>query len=206
MNADAVIESVVGTAVPVLGNDLDTDRIIPARFLKEITFENMGSYLFNDERFDLEGNKTDHALNVDRYQNANIMIVQKNFGCGSSREHAPQAIKRYGIDAIIGESFAEIFAGNSKAIGMPLVRCSEQDIQLILTQIEKNPKTRFTINLVSKRVRFFEESICIDMPEPQRESFLKGTWDALSLLKQGKNDVTELSQRLPYLNEFELNL
>jgi 3-isopropylmalate/(R)-2-methylmalate dehydratase small subunit len=126
------------------------------------------------------------------------LIVGKNFGCGSSREHAPQAIKRFGFNAIIGESFAEIFAGNCKAIGVPVVRATKADIDKLVQQIAKNSKTQVTINLLSKRVQFFEDSFLIEMSEPQRESFLQGTWDVLSLLKERSEKTKALSDSLYY--------
>ena len=196
--SELVIESVMGTAVPVLGDDIDTDRIVPARFLKEVSFEKMGDYLFIDERQDQEGQSKDFIIDQPNYAGASILIVGKNFGCGSSREHAPQAIKRFGFKAIIGESFAEIFAGNCKAIGVPVVRATKDDILKLVQQIEKNPKTQVTVNLVSKRVQFFEDSFLVEMPDPQRESFLKGTWDVLALLKERSVLTKKLSDELYY--------
>lgn len=196
--SELVIESVMGTAVPVLGDDIDTDRIVPARFLKEVSFEKMGDYLFIDERQDEQGQSKDFIIDQPNYVGASILIVGKNFGCGSSREHAPQAIKRFGFKAIIGESFAEIFAGNCKAIGVPVVRAAKDDILKLVQQIEKNPKTQVTVNLVSKRVRFFEDSFLVEMPDPQRESFLKGTWDVLALLKERSALTKKLSDELYY--------
>ncbi|RAP31663.1 3-isopropylmalate dehydratase small subunit [Candidatus Marinamargulisbacteria bacterium SCGC AG-414-C22] len=196
--SNLIIESVIGTAVPVLGDDIDTDRIVPARFLKEISFDKMGDYLFIDERVDTEGESKNFIIDQPDYENATIMVVGKNFGCGSSREHAPQAIKRFGIKAIIGESFAEIFAGNCKAIGIPVVCASKHDIEKLLQRIDVNPKTQVTVNLVSKRIQFFEDSFAIQLPAPQRESFLKGTWDVLALLKERSDLVQELSDRLIY--------
>ncbi|MBI60506.1 isopropylmalate isomerase [bacterium] len=193
-----VIESVIGKALPLVLDDIDTDRIIPARFLKEITFENMGQYAFIDERQDSSGKKNNHPFNKEDYNNAKILLVGKNFGCGSSREHAPQALKRYGIQAIIGESFAEIFAGNCKAIGLPVVYANKDDIKVLETHIIKHPETIVTLNLVSNRVRYFEESFLISMPTPQRESFLKGTWNVLELLKKQSVDVDNLNNSLPY--------
>ncbi len=196
--SDLVIESVIGTAVPVLGDDIDTDRIIPARFLKEVSFEKMGRYLFIDERKNQVGDSKNFIIDSPDFMGASILIVGKNFGCGSSREHAPQAIKRFGFKAIIGESFAEIFAGNCKAIGVPVVRATKNDIDKLVQQIHKNPKTQVTINLVSKRVQFFEDSFVVNMPDPQRESFLKGTWDVLSLLKERADLTRRLSENLYY--------
>lgn len=192
------IESIIGSGIPLLGDDIDTDRIIPARFLKEISFENMGKYVFKDERFDVDGVKKAHSFNDPRYEKGSILIVGKNFGCGSSREHAPQAIFRYGVKAIIGESFAEIFSGNCKAIGLPAVRASQKDIETLVSFVKKRPETPITINLVSKRVRYFEESFLIDIPAPQRESFLTGTWNVLSLLKENNLQISKVAQNLPY--------
>ena len=192
------IESIIGSAIPLLGDDIDTDRIIPARFLKEISFENMGKYVFKDERFDSDGVKKAHPFNDPRFEKGTILIVGKNFGCGSSREHAPQAIFRYGVKAIIGESFAEIFSGNCKAIGLPVVKASQQDIQALVSFINKRPNTPLTINLVSKRVRYFEESFLIDIPAAQRESFLTGTWNVLNLLKENSNQIVKIAESLPY--------
>lgn len=192
------IESVMGKAIPLLLDDIDTDRIIPARYLKEITFDNMGKYAFFDERQDSKGNLKEHPFNDKQFQHASILLVGKNFGCGSSREHAPQALKRYGIKAIIGESFAEIFAGNCKAIGLPVVYATRDDIKQCVDFISKHPETMLTINLVSKRVRYFEESFLIDMPDPQRESFLKGTWNVLDLLKTNDILINDLESSLPY--------
>ena len=192
------IESVIGKGVPLTLDDIDTDRIIPARYLKEITFENMGKYAFIDERQDSDGNLKDHPFNDKQFQHASILLVGKNFGCGSSREHAPQALKRYGIKAIIGESFAEIFAGNCKAIGLPVVYASRDEIKQCASFISKHPETMITVNLVSKRVRYFEESFLISIPDPQRESFLKGTWNVLDLLKKNNHLVADLDANLPY--------
>ena len=192
------IESVIGSGVPLLGDDIDTDRIIPARFLKEISFENMGKYVFKDERFDANGVKKTHPFNDPRYEKGTILIVGKNFGCGSSREHAPQAIFRYGIKAIIGESFAEIFSGNCKAIGLPAVRASQKDIETLVAFIKKRPNTSITINLASNRVRYFEESFLVDIPAAQRESFLTGTWNVLGLLKDNITQINKVAESLPY--------
>ena len=144
--SDSKIVSVYGTAIPFRGNNIDTDRIIHARFLKEITFDKMGEYLFYDVRKQDPNNPFDNP----RYKGANILMVGKNFGCGSSREHAPQSIMRYGINAIVGESFAEIFAGNCKALGVPAVTASPKDIAILFDYTERYPETSYILSLENK--------------------------------------------------------
>ncbi|MBG90481.1 MAG: 3-isopropylmalate dehydratase small subunit [Actinobacteria bacterium] len=194
-----IITAISGHAISIEGNDIDTDRIIPARFLKEITFDKMGEYLFYDARFNEQNQPLSHPLNTPIAKNATILVVDDNFGCGSSREHAPQAIKRFGFDAVIGHSFAEIFAGNCKAIGIPVIQASHEALAKIRAQLQKNPSTQFNINLVSKRVSFFEESILIQIPNEHRDAFLDGTWDILSVLQSKQELAQKIDQALPYL-------
>src|SRR5919109_2263087 len=144
------ITQVSGRAVPIHGNDIDTDRIIPARYLKEPTFARMGEYPFFDERFDSTGKKKDHPFNDPEYRGASILFVNKNFGCGSSREHAPQALYRFGIKAIVGESFAAIFAGNCTMMGLPAVTVSAADIETLMKTVENNPRTQFMVDIEKK--------------------------------------------------------
>lgn len=192
------IVSITGTAVPIVGNDIDTDRIIPARFLKEITFEKMGEYLFYDVRFDQQKNPKEHPLNEIRFLGASIAFVNKNFGCGSSREHAPQAIKRFGIQAVVGESFAEIFAGNCQQIGVPAVKVSEKDIQFLQDYVQKNPTTQFELDIAKKELRFSGQSVSIEMPESRQKAFLTGSWNVLNLLKMNSGLVHDKHNTLPY--------
>lgn len=189
---------ITGTACPIKGNEIDTDRIIPARFLKEITFEKMGDYLFMDALED-----KNFALNNPAYKGASIMIVNNNFGCGSSREHAPQAIMRYGFNALIGESFAEIFAGNCKALGIPAVTAPKETIEAIQKTIEETPNTKITINLDTKEITLrgtVSVTHKIDLPEERRSAFLNGTWDELALLKANAQKTQETANNLPYFN------
>src|SRR3954469_22068956 len=145
----AKITSLSGRAVNVVGNDIDTDRIIPARFMKCVTFDGLGEFLFNDVRkAPTTGQITGHALNDPRFKGATILLSGANFGCGSSREHAPQAIQKYGFQAIIAESYAEIFFGNSTTLGMPCVTAARADIEKITAAVEKDPRTEVTIDLV----------------------------------------------------------
>ncbi len=196
----SIITCIQGSAIYIPGDDIDTDRIVPARFLKEISFENMGEYLFYDVRFNEDGSPKDHVLNHPDTQHAKILIVDSNFGCGSSREHAPQALKRFGFEAIIGISFSEIFAGNCKAIGIPVLRTTATAIQKMNTQLQHNTRTQFSIDLATRHVRFFEESILFEISSAHQESFLSGTWDSLGILKQNTALIQDKVATLPYLN------
>ncbi len=194
---------ITGTAVPIPGDDIDTDRIIPARFLKEITFERMGEFLFYDVRFDASDNIIeDYPLNLPEYQNPTFLIVGQNFGCGSSREHAPQAIMRFGIQAVIGESFAEIFAGNCKAIGVPVVTASAEDIATLSDYVAKNPDQPLDLNLESRTVSAGDKVIQVNIADERLSAFISGTWDASALLKANLDQIKQVGERLPYVQNF----
>ncbi|MDQ5978826.1 MAG: 3-isopropylmalate/(R)-2-methylmalate dehydratase small subunit [Verrucomicrobiota bacterium] len=196
----AKITSVSGRAVPVVGNDIDTDRIIPARFMKCVTFDGLGEFLFNDVRKDPKtGEITDHPLNQPRYQGATILLSGANFGCGSSREHAPQAIQKYGFKAIIAESYAEIFFGNSTTLGMPCVTAAREDIAKIAAAVDSNPQTEVAIDLVKLEVRFAGQSVKITQRESARDALINGRWDAIGELLDGVPAVKETAKKLPYL-------
>ena len=196
----AKITSVSGRAVPVLGNDIDTDRIIPARFMKCVTFDGLGEFLFNDVRTDPRtGAITDHPLNQPRYQGATILLSGANFGCGSSREHAPQAIQKYGFKAIIAESYAEIFFGNSTTLGMPCVTAAREDIARIAAAVDANPQTEVTIDLVKLEVRFAGHTVKIAQRESARDALVNGRWDAIGELLDGVPAAKETAKKLPYL-------
>ncbi len=196
----AKITSVSGRAVPVLGNDIDTDRIIPARFMKCVTFDGLGEFLFNDVRKDPRtGAITDHPLNQPRYQGATILLSGANFGCGSSREHAPQAIQKYGFKAIIAESYAEIFFGNSTTLGMPCVTAAREDIARIAAAVDANPQTEVTIDLVKLEVRFAGHTVKIAQRESARDALVNGRWDAIGELLDGVPAAKETAKKLPYL-------
>ena len=196
----AKITSVSGRAVPVLGNDIDTDRIIPARFMKCVTFDGLGEFLFNDVRKDPRtGAITDHPLNQPRYQGATILLSGANFGCGSSREHAPQAIQKYGFKAIIAESYAEIFFGNSTTLGMPCVTAAREDIAKIAAAVEKDPATEVVIDLVKLEARFAGQTVKIAQRESARDALVNGRWDAIGELLDGIPAVKETVKKLPYV-------
>jgi len=202
MSGDTKITQVVGRAVAVRGNDIDTDRIIPARYLKEITFTRMGEYPFFDERFDSSGKLKPHPFNDPHFKGASILFVNKNFGCGSSREHAPQALYRFGIQAIVGESFAAIFAGNCVMMGLPAVTVSSAEIEELMQSSEKNPQTVYAIDLVTKNLSYGERRMSIDLPESSRNALVTGSWDSTSLLRGNLDKVREAAGRLPYIAGF----
>jgi 3-isopropylmalate/(R)-2-methylmalate dehydratase small subunit len=191
-----------GTAVPIHGNDIDTDRIIPARYLKEVTFARMGEYPFFDERFDSSGKKKDHPFNDPEYKGASILFVNKNFGCGSSREHAPQALYRFGIQAIVGESFAAIFAGNCTIMGLPTVTVSVKEIDRLMKTVEQNPRTEYTVDLESKTLSYGDQKLSIDLPETYRTALTTGSWNSTAMLRANLDRVKDIASKLPYLNGF----
>lgn len=196
------IVKISGTALPMRGNDIDTDRIIPARYLKEVTFARMGDYPFFDERYSADGKKKDHPFNDPEYSGASVLFVNKNFGCGSSREHAPQALNRFGIKVIVGESFAAIFAGNCTMMGVPTVTVSEKDIQQLMKSVEENPKLEYTIDLESKTLTYGSNKIAIDLPETSRTALIAGSWDSTALLRANLAQVKQTAGKLPYIGNF----
>ena len=191
---------VEGRAVVVPGNDIDTDRIIPARFMKCVTFDGLGKYLFYDVRFDKDGKQKNHPLNDQQHAGAKILISGLNFGCGSSREHAPQAIQKFGLEAVIAESFAEIFAGNCTTLGIPCIQLKASDIERISAAVKADPKTAVTIDLNASTVTAGSISVAFEMKSGARESLIKGEWDALGQLLDGKDEVAALAGKLEYFS------
>ena len=196
------ITKISGTAVPIRGNDIDTDRIIPARYLKEVTFARMGDYPFFDERYDAGGRKKDHPFNDPEYSGASILFVNKNFGCGSSREHAPQALNRFGLKAIVGESFAAIFAGNCTMMGLPTVTVSAADMQQLMKSVEEEPRTQYSVDIESKTLTYGNKKIAIDLPDTSRTALTSGSWDSTTLLRANLESVKKTAAKLPYMNKF----
>lgn len=196
------IAAISGTAVPIRGNDIDTDRIIPARYLKEPTFARMGDYPFFDERFDSSGKKKDHPFNDSEYRGASLLFVNKNFGCGSSREHAPQALYRFGIKAIVGESFAAIFAGNCTMMGLPAVTVGSNEIEQLIKSVEENPRTEYTVDLEKKIISYGNQKFFLDMPETYRTALTQGYWDSTALLRANLDRVKLTAAKLPYMSGF----
>lgn len=202
MSGIVKITRVSGTGVPIHGNDIDTDRIIPARYLKEVTFARMGEYPFFDERFDSSGKKKDHPFNDPEYKGASILFVNKNFGCGSSREHAPQALYRFGIQAIVGESFAAIFAGNCTMMGLPTVTVAANEIDRLMKTVEQDPRTEYTVDLESKTLSYGDQNLSIDLPETYRTALTTGSWNSTAMLRANLDRVKATASKLPYINGF----
>ena len=193
------ITKVSGRAVHVPGDDIDTDRIIPARFMKCVTFDGLGRYFFYDVRFDAEENPREHPLNDARFAGASILIAGRNFGCGSSREHAPQAIAKAGFKAVIAEGYAEIFFGNSTTLGMPCVTLSGDDIRRLVACIDA-PDTVITIDLEDSVVRAGDLTLPLSIRPAAREALTSGGWDPIVQLLEGKPDIARTAEALPYLH------
>ena len=196
------ITRITGRAIPMRGNDIDTDRIIPARFLRAITFEGMEAHLFEDDRKMGGPGHNRHPFDVPAYQGASILLVNRNFGCGSSREHAPQAIRRWGIEAIVGESFAEIFFGNSAMIGMPCVTASAADLKALQELIERDPRTEIEIDLGAGTCEAGGYRCAVSLPVNVRDAFATGAWDTTGQLLDRYEEVNARAARLPYVAGF----
>lgn len=194
------ITSVSGTGVYVEGSDIDTDRIIPARFMKCVTFDGLGEYLFYDVRNDTEGNRKDHPLNDPKYDGASILLSGINFGCGSSREHAPQAIYRAGFRAVIAQSFAEIFFGNCATLGVPCATASAEDIEKIAAAIEADPSIEITVDVEEKVIRFGDDSVAAGIPDSARDAFLSAQWDPIGELLDGAPEIEKTAGALAYMS------
>jgi 3-isopropylmalate/(R)-2-methylmalate dehydratase small subunit len=204
--------SIKGHAVTVRGNDIDTDRIIPARYLRCVTFEGLGDHAFEDDRIQLREKGQTHTFDQPKHHRAEILFVNKNFGCGSSREHAPQAIKRWmrGIKAVVGESFAEIFFGNCVALGMPCAVVSHDDIQKLMAANETDHEGEFAVDLHSRTVSYTPSSyapseasafrVPTHVPEGPRQQFIEGRWDSTAELLEAKHAVEATAAALPYFN------
>ena len=192
------IETIFGTAVPLFLDDIDTDRIIPARYLRCVTFDGLGEHAFEDDR------KQDpkHPFDDARFKGASVLVAGRNFGCGSSREHAPQSLMRWGIKAIVAESFAEIFFGNCTSLGIPAVCASRVDIETLTAAIQTDPKLSVTVDLTACEVRFGSNSTKVTMPDSARQSLTTGQWDFLGQLLDGQDRIRATADQLPYLNQF----
>ncbi|MEQ9370028.1 MAG: 3-isopropylmalate dehydratase small subunit [Coleofasciculus chthonoplastes F3-SA18-01] len=190
------VKTVSGQGIPIVGNDIDTDRIIPARYLRCVTFEGLGDKAFADDRAQAKGQ---HPFDRPQYQGANILVVNGNFGCGSSREHAPQALQKWGIQALVGESFAEIFFGNCLAMGVPCVTAEPETVKQLQRILEENPQAPITVDLEAMDVRSGDFQASVSMPEGVRQTLITGTWDSCGQLVKQVDQVRETAMKLPYL-------
>ena len=194
------IREIRGTALPLRGISIDTDRIIPARFLRSVSFEGLEDHLFEDDRIQADAVAPgSHPLSNPAYAGSSILLVSANFGCGSSREHAPQAIRRWGIRAVVGESFSEIFFGNSVALGLPCLSASHADIEWLMTLVEGAASTVLSIDIAGETISGAGMTATVTLPAAARESFLEGTWDATGLLLDRFEEVEAVAGRLPYV-------
>jgi len=194
------IKTIKGKGFAMKGDDIDTDRIIPARFLKCVSFSALGEQVFADDRKELKGN---HPFDLDHNKGANILIVNDNFGCGSSREHAPQALMRWGIRLIVGESFAEIFFGNCLALGIPCLTASKQVIAKLQSLVEKNHEQIWDLNLKELSLSNKTETIKLNLEEGAYNMLYSGKWDATSQLLDEEERINHTVKNLPYLNGFK---
>ncbi|PZV12934.1 MAG: 3-isopropylmalate dehydratase small subunit [Leptolyngbya sp.] len=190
------VKAISGQAIPLTGNDIDTDRIIPARFLRCVTFDGLGQNVFADDRSQRNGQ---HPFDLPQYQGAEVLVVNGNFGCGSSREHAPQAIAKWGINAIVGESFAEIFFGNCLAMGIPCVTATADVVKKLQDEIAANPQVTVTLDLETCQVVCGDFSAPITMNEGARSMLVSGTWDACGQLVAQADQVRAIAAQLPYI-------
>jgi 3-isopropylmalate/(R)-2-methylmalate dehydratase small subunit len=196
------ISQVTGRGVYVPGDDIDTDRIIPARFMKCVTFDGLGEFAFADAKAAEKAAGRLHPLDDFRFNGATVLISGSNFGCGSSREHAPQALYRYGFRAIIAESFAEIFFGNSTTLGIPCVKMSKEDISALGALIEKTPSALITLDLTEQKVTVDDVDFRaqFSIPGHAREPLMNGRWDSIADLVDGLDDVKARVASIPYLS------
>ncbi len=192
------IDRIAGTAIPLRGNNIDTDRIIPARYLKAVTFEGLGAHAFEDDRASMPN----HPFANPAYAGASILIVNENFGSGSSREHAPQALKRRGIDACVGRSFSEIFLGNATAIGLPCATAAPEDVEALMATAEREPDTPLVFSVGARSIEAAGRTVALDMPAALRDALLTGQWDATGLLLDGFDDIRRAAESLPYVRGF----
>jgi 3-isopropylmalate/(R)-2-methylmalate dehydratase small subunit len=191
-------EKITGRGIPVPGNDIDTDRIIPARFLKAVTFEGMGEHAFEDAR----KQNPEHPFNQGVYKGASVLVVGQNFGCGSSREHAPQALMRWGIQAIVGGSFGEIFFGNCTMLGIPCLTASADDLEALQRAIGREPGTPITVDVAKQEVRMGDRVVKARVPDGTRNQLVSGTWDSTAVLLEAGASIEATAKKLPYVAGF----
>ena len=193
------VERVTGRGCVLRGDDIDTDRIIPARFLRCVVFDGLGEHAFEDDRIHAKG---DHPFDDERFTGANILIVGRNFGCGSSREHAPQSLMRRGFEAFVGGSFAEIFAGNCTALGLPCFVLEPGDLDALMNAVEARPAQKLTVDVAARSVTCDVGTFAASIPEGTRHALLEGSWNATAVLLDAGDAIERAAQRLPYVSAF----
>ena len=193
---------ITGRAVVLRGDDIDTDRIMPARFLRSVSFDGLEAHVFEDDRRACASTGARHPFDAESSAGASVLLVNGNFGCGSSREHAPQALARWGITAIVGESFAEIFFSNASALGVPCVSVRSEDVQALMARVERDPAAAVSVDLERMAVQSGPIDAACAMPAAARSAFLAGTWDATALLTADFGTVRAAAARLPYIAGF----
>ncbi|MGK7917321.1 MAG: 3-isopropylmalate dehydratase small subunit [Prochloraceae cyanobacterium] len=191
------VKTVSGRGIPLTGNDIDTDRIIPARFLRCVTFDGLGESVFSDDRAQAKGQ---HPFDLPQYRGANILVVNNNFGCGSSREHAPQALAKWGIEAIVGEGFAEIFFGNCLAIGVPCLTADSDTVRQLQALLTENPQAPMSLDLEAMEVRCGNSIASLSLAEVARNMLLQGTWDSCGQLVDYIDRIKATASKLPYID------
>ena len=202
MTESSIIKRIAGRALPLRGDEIDTDRIIPARYMTSVTFDGLGEFAFHDARFDREGKPKDHPLNDERFKGAAVLLVGRNFGCGSSREHAPQALLRAGFKALVGVSFADIFAGNCAAIGVPAVVADAADLESLMAAVEADPRVEVTVDLQTMKATAGKLAVPVRIAEARRRNFLAGDWDTTATLLANGALTAKTASRIPYLSGF----
>ncbi len=195
----AKVERVAGRACVLRGDDIDTDRIIPARYLRAVTFEGLGEHAFEDDRKQAKGN---HPLDDERFSGASILLVASNFGCGSSREHAPQALLRFGFQAFVGISFAEIFAGNCTALGLPCLTLAPRDLAKLMDAVDLDPSQEVVVDVIKRQVTSRIGTFSGALPEGTRTQLIEGSWNNTAVLLQAGTAIEAAAARLPYMQDF----
>ncbi len=196
------IRVVEGRGIAVRGHDIDTDRIMPARFLRAVRFEGLEAHVFEDDRAAWPAGAGRHPFDDPRHAGATVLVVNRNFGCGSSREHAPQGLVRWGIEAVVGESFSEIFFGNSLALGLPCVVVASEDAAWLQAAIEADPALVVRVDVEESVVSAGSRRLAASLPASARDAFVSGAWDATGLLLQDVDAVQAVARRLPYVAGF----
>jgi len=202
VNGPERITAVEGGVLPLRGDDIDTDRIIPARYLRTVSFEGLERHVFEDDRAAARQGATLHPFDDERFAGARVLLVHSNFGCGSSREHAPQALARWGIRAIVGVSFSDIFFGNAAMIGLPCLTAGREDVEALMAFAEQHPRTSVRVDLSALALESDAFSCALSMPAAARDAFISGAWDTTGMLLDRVDEVRAVASRLPYVTGF----